>query len=94
MRAVLGRQRRASDVLDVGAETQRVGGSASSELCEPARIANLATMALAILQDLDRTQRPLSVDAHGVGDEVLATDDLVDKNVTEGFIAAFCRPGM
>ena len=51
-------------------------------------------MALAILQDLDRTQRPLSVDAHGVGDEVLATDDLVDKNVTEGFIAAFCRPGM
>src|SRR5436305_1553653 len=80
-RHVLARERRARDVLDVGAELELARGGFSLELREPARIADLAAVAFSIFEDLDRRELAIRIDAHCVRDEVLAADDLVDERV-------------
>src|SRR5262245_6581589 len=59
LRDVLAGERRAGDVLDVGAEAQVADVVRPRELLPPRRVAHLPAVALAIGHDLGRAQRPI-----------------------------------
>src|SRR4029079_16025650 len=78
--------------LDIRAKAQLLHVRAPGELPEPARIANLAAMTLAILEHAHRQELTVGANANGVGDKILASDHFVDERVTEHSRALLRRP--
>src|SRR5579864_6770698 len=75
---VAARKRRAADILDVVVEGERRGRGLANELLTPIGLANLVTVALFVLHDLDAAYRAVAIERHRVGDVFVLADDLVE----------------
>src|SRR6202166_1872143 len=89
---VLRGQSGAGDILDVGTEPQLLQRVPVCELPAPRGVANFTAVTLAIRQDFQAAQCPAGVDAQSVGDEILPTDDFVDKDMPQQHAAARRAP--
>src|SRR5579871_1400929 len=68
---VLAREGRARDVFDVARQLELGAVALAGELGTPRRIADLVTVALEILEDLDALDRALRVERERIGDELV-----------------------
>src|SRR5438876_711860 len=77
------RERRARNVANVGVETHRVAAALADELAAPSRKPNRVAVRLAIDEDLERLHRAAVVERKRIGDELGASDDLVDDEPSQ-----------
>ena len=89
---VLAGQRRASDILDIGAEPKVLQTLAPVELMAPSRPPNFAPMTFPVGKHFDRGHLARGVDRDGIGNHVLASEDLVHEHVPDDVIAAHRLP--
>src|SRR5580704_11011326 len=83
LRNVTARQCRSRDVLNIRLEPKLVELLPPGELVPPRVAAHLATVAFPISEHLESSQPPRRIDSRSVGDEVLPTDHLIDKDIPE-----------
>src|SRR5256885_8162963 len=66
---------------DVLIELERCAGVLVHELRAPIGVTHLVTVALAVIHDLDLLHAAVSIEADGVGDELMLADDFVDEEI-------------
>src|SRR5262245_45943799 len=89
---VMRRQGGARDVADVAVDRERARGGLADELREPARLATLAAVGFAVLQDVDATNAPARVERDRVVDIEVLADHPVEHEQADRLAAGLGLP--
>src|SRR5262245_18716398 len=84
----------AADVLDVDVELQRRAVGLADELLAPLRVADLVSVGLAIVEDLDLPHGAVGVQGKPPGDELMLADHLVPDEPAQERGALACAPDL
>src|SRR5690349_4764317 len=87
------RKRRAGDVADVLIDRERARTGLANELRQPARLSDLTTIGLAILQDLDAEDAAARVERDCVVDVQVLADHMIEHEQAERPSAGVRLPG-